>query len=1179
MTSEVLSDVKFEIGHVLFIDIVGYSKLLMHEQSEQLQKLKEIVRATEQLRIADAEGKLLRLPTGDGGALVFRNSVEAPVLCAMEISKVLKQYPQLRVRMGIHSGPVNEIADLNEQANIAGAGINIAQRVMDCGDAGHILLSKHVAEDLEHFARWQPYLHELGECEVKHGRKISLVNFYNEEIGNSAVPDKIRAVEASTLSPGARFSLSRPMIVIGALVLLLAIAGTLFLSGVIRIRPGAPLNAKSIAVLPFENLSRDPENAYFADGIQEEILSRLSKIDDLKVISRTSTQRFKSKPENLSAIAKQLGVANVLEGTIQKMANQVRVNVQLINAQSDSHLWADKFDRQLTDIFAVESEIATKIADTLEAKLSSTERSAIAKRPTANSEAHDLYLKGRYFVAKRTADDLKKALDYFSQAIAKDPSYAAAYAGLADTYVLLPDYSSEPAESCLTKAKEAATKAVALDDGLAEAHASLGLMIASKEFNIQGAKREFTRAIELDPNYSGARYYLAVTALMPLAEFDDAIAQLRQTIELDPFSVIANTNLGYCYYLARRYAEAIAQLRKTVELEPNFGYTRLILGTTLMAAGDFPAAMSEFQKGDELERARHGHLMSLNTLARLYAMKGDREKTTQLLKEIDELERQFGVWNYGHALSAAALGENEKAIEWLERSYSAKETGVQFVKSDPMLDPLRGDPRFEQLVQKIFGESTTVPQLQAAESKSIAVLPFENLSADPNNAYFADGIQEEILTRLSKIADLKVISRTSTQRYKSAPDNLREIGDQLGVAHVLEGSVQKAGDQVRVNVQLINALTDSHLWAEKFDRHLTDIFVVESEIAAKIADTLKAKLTGAEEHALTYRPTENTVAHELYLRARHFANNRQSAEDLLKAIDYYNRALTQDPNYALAHAGLAEAYAVLPTWQENLGRDPFDKSKAAAQRALALDENLAEAHIAMSLVHYNDFDLKDAKRELERAIALDPNNASAHYYLGRDCLTPFGQFDRAIAEIKTALSLDPLWANTSTYLGFVYMQARRYPEAIAQLRKTLQFEPNYSFANDVLGCACSLDGRLDEAIELWKKSYDVEKNYHSLTFVGYGFGRKGDRDKALQVLGQLQELEKSGTHIWIYGYGLIYLGLGDRDKAIECLERSWQTREPATFIPFIRVDPMLDPLRGDPRFEKLANKIVPADVK
>src|SRR5438876_180952 len=346
MSPDTSPEVKLEIGHVLFIDVVGYSQLLITQQSEHLETLRKIVRGTAQFQAAEAEGKLLRLPTGDGGALVFRNTPEAPVLCALEISKELRNHPELRIRMGIHSGPVNAVTDLNEQANIAGAGINIAQRVMDCGDAGHILLSRHVAEDLEHYPRWRPFLHESAECEVKHGVRIGLVNLYGDGIGNSQVPKKFQVIQH-------RRAKARWTTIATALVLLGAVVTAFFMVAKKSARSTSSVSEKSIAVLPFENRSEDKANAYFADGIQDEILTRLSKIADLKVISRTSTAKYKSKPEDLRTVSQQLGVATVVEGTVQRAADKVRVNVQLIDARADTHVWAKSYDRDIKDVFAV----------------------------------------------------------------------------------------------------------------------------------------------------------------------------------------------------------------------------------------------------------------------------------------------------------------------------------------------------------------------------------------------------------------------------------------------------------------------------------------------------------------------------------------------------------------------------------------------------------------------------------------------------------------------------------------------------------------------------------------------------------------------------------------------------------------------------------------------------------
>src|SRR5205807_5374277 len=371
MSAEVKKQIELEIAHVLFIDIVGYSKLSINEQHAAVDELTQIVRASDQFQRAEAASRLLKIPTGDGMALVFYTSPEAPAQCAVEISRAVKEHPRLQLRMGIHSGPVSGVIDVTGRANLAGAGLNTAQRVMECGDAGHILLSKHVAEDLEEYEHWRPLLHDLGTCEVKHGMRVAIANLYADEVGNPQLPKKFQALKKR--SARVRWAVTTAAL----LVLTLIVAGIAIFSNY-RGRATLATPEKSVAVLPFENRSEDKANAYLAEGIQDEILTRLSKIADLKVISRTSTQHYKSAPENLPEIAKQLGVAHIVEGSVQKSGEAVRVNVQLIKAANDSHLWADTFDRKLTDIFSVESEVAKAIADTLKAKLTGAEGQVIA---------------------------------------------------------------------------------------------------------------------------------------------------------------------------------------------------------------------------------------------------------------------------------------------------------------------------------------------------------------------------------------------------------------------------------------------------------------------------------------------------------------------------------------------------------------------------------------------------------------------------------------------------------------------------------------------------------------------------------------------------------------------------------------------------------------------------------
>jgi TolB-like protein/class 3 adenylate cyclase/cytochrome c-type biogenesis protein CcmH/NrfG len=581
------SDLKFEIGHVLFIDIVGYSKLLINEQSEQIQKLKEIVRGTEQVRVAEAEGKLLRLPTGDGGALVFRTSPEAPVLCALEIAKALKDHPELGVRMGIHSGPVNEVTDLNEQANIAGAGINIAQRVMDCGDAGHILLSKHVADDLEHYPRWQPLLHSLGECEVKHGQRVGIVNLYNNQSGNPKIPKRLQSVHqqrARTRSAAIATSLLLLGAIIAAFVMFSKRSG----------KSTVTIADKSVAVLPFENLSDDKSNAYFADGIQDEILTKLASIADLKVISRTSTAKYKSKPEDLKVVSQQLGVANVVEGTVQRAADKVRVNVQLIDARADSHLWAKTFDRGIKDVFAVESEVSQEIADALQAKLPPHEASALASAPTQDPEAYDLFLKGEY--EEREAEgslrpeSYDRAAVFYQHALDHDPNFALAAARLAESRILRHWFVTKLSETELAKVKSLVEHALVLGPNLAEAHMALGIFYYLGHREYDQALQEFQRALELQPNNLRALEFSAYVHRRE-GDWQRALSALTKCQERDPRDASLVANTAAVYTNLRMWPDGKRLGLRSLALDPhNVLGMRQVVTSDINGAGDISDA-------------------------------------------------------------------------------------------------------------------------------------------------------------------------------------------------------------------------------------------------------------------------------------------------------------------------------------------------------------------------------------------------------------------------------------------------------------------------------------------------------------------------------------------------------------------------------------------------------------
>jgi TolB-like protein/Tfp pilus assembly protein PilF len=611
MPHDVSADVKFEIGHVLFIDIVGYSKLLINEQSEQLQKLRAIARGTEQFRHAEADGKLLRLPTGDGGALVFRNSQEAPVLCAIEISEALKKHPELRVRMGIHSGPVNEVTDLNEQANIAGAGINIAQRVMDCGDAGHIILSKHVAEDLEHYPRWLPYLHDLGECEVKHNHKISVVNFYDEDVGNPEPPEKLsKAAGVRRAKPVAASSgVCLRRWITGILIGTAVVFGVLLFlkhrkqsaNTAVHNLANEPLVVatavpeKSVAVLPFENLSSDKENAYFAEGIQDEILTRLSKIAALKVISRTSTQKYKSAPDNLREIGKQLGVANVLEGSVQRIANAVHVNVQLIRTANDEHVWAESYNRKLDDVFTVEGEVASTIAEQLDAKLSGAEAKAVTQKPTQNAAAYDAYLRGVATEARGDTEAYLQAAAAFAEAVRIDPKFALAWARLAVARSFLYFNGQDPQVNTAGAVKEAADRAISFQPDLGEAVLAQGVYRYRVLRDFEGALQSYQEAFKRLPSSPLVLEHMAHVERR-LGHLDDAKKHYQMAAEVDPRNLDNLITLSSVFQSSRQFDDAERVLDRVMQISPGNPGAIAQRAFLFQTEGDLPKAEAELAK-------------------------------------------------------------------------------------------------------------------------------------------------------------------------------------------------------------------------------------------------------------------------------------------------------------------------------------------------------------------------------------------------------------------------------------------------------------------------------------------------------------------------------------------------------------------------------------------------------
>jgi len=787
MSAELKQDRELQVAHILFTDIVGYSKLLSDEQRKLFGLLNEIVRNTSQFRAAEAASKLVRLSTGDGIVLAYFTTVDVPVRCALEISRKLREHPELKLRMGINSGPVDQVSDVNDQRNITGVGINMAQRVMDCGDAGHILLSRRVADDLAQYHEWKPYLHDLGRVEVKHGLKLEVVNFYNQEAGNSQLPGKLKSA--------ARKRSTKRWMLAAAVVLIAAMSFVVLRIG-LRARSGGSLlsvSEKSIAVLPFENLSAEKENAFFADGVQNEILTNLAKIADLKVISRASVMVYKvGNPRNLRDIGQQLGVAHVLEGNVQRAGGKVRVSAQLIDARTDKHVWAGTYDRELADVFAIETELAQTIAGELQARLTSSEKAAIEEKPTQDLVAYEFYARAvslMYNVLVPFAVDapeksLSEAVDLLNKAVARDPNFLLAYCQLAFAHDMVYADEIDHTPARLALAQSAIDSAFRLRPDSGEAHLALGWHLQYSEYD--RARAELALAQQSLPNDPRV-YELAGKIDRRQGRWADATHNLQRASELDPRNLPYLLNLAATYNLwLHDYEQYAKVMDRILALHPDDKPTRIfrafievdqradtgpfrvaiekilaedpasakdpfltdqrfilaLFDRDLDAAGVLATALSQKNSGGNPELGRD---FWMGVVARL---KGDETSaraalTRSLAEQKEEIRNPDDVWllsslgliNAILGKKEEALSEGRRAIEMLpivknlttdgyvkryfamicawagERELALEHLEVVAripggpsygdLRLNPMWDPLRGDPRFEKIVNSL----------------------------------------------------------------------------------------------------------------------------------------------------------------------------------------------------------------------------------------------------------------------------------------------------------------------------------------------------------------------------------------------------------------------------------------------------------------------------------------------
>jgi eukaryotic-like serine/threonine-protein kinase len=861
---------------------------------------------------------------------------------------------------------------------------------------------------------------------------------------------------------------------------------------------------KSIAVLPLQNLTDDKENAFFADGVQDELLSNLAKIKDLKVISRTSVTQYRSGAKrNLKEIAQQLGVNNVVEGSVRRSGDRVRVSVQLIDAQTDRHLWGENYDRNLADSLSLQGELATDIADAVGATLSPQEKARVVAKPTNNPAAYDAYLRARAIPTDwgfALEGDIESAIHLYEQAVKLDPNFTLAWAYLSIAQIqsigkggLTPGWSAA--------AKDSLNHALALDPNLPEVHLARGY----NEEDDTRALAEFRQAEKGLPNSADVIEAIA-RRQRALGHWDEAVANLQRAIELDPRNISASNNLALTYCATRRFPEALATLDRVLAWDPTNARALLTKSDALLAIGDlqaaepllanpglpagrraryvlfqrnYAAAVEILSKDLAVERKQRDPEDTL-WLAFSQQLAGDiagaratyQKSVEDLRRELEKVAPNPYIEAIMHALlgsayaglgeAASAVAEGQKAmalvpssndpefgidlegvvarisaqlrdadhaIPMLKRLLRTSHPGAALttpatLRLDPTWDNIRNDPRFQELI----AENAPLPE------KSIAVLPFENLSKDEENAFFAGGMQDEILTNLAKVADLKVISRTSVMKYKSGlARNLREIAKALGVSYVVEGSVQRVGERVRVNAQLIDARNDAHLWAEHYDRDVADVFAVQTEIAQQIADQLRVNLSPGEKAAIAERPTTDLVAYAYYTKAKEidvWSNWEGAEKSMAQKVGLLEKAIQRDPNFALAYCALAKTQAYLADDPKDL-----ELAKKAAEAALRVRPDLGEAHLELARYYWlaagSGFDAASyyarARQELAIVRRKLPNNAEALHIeamIGRH----ENRWDASLANLQKANALDPRNSELAWDLGRTYFEMRRYSE-------------------------------------------------------------------------------------------------------------------------------------------------------
>jgi adenylate cyclase len=981
---------KRKLTAVMSADVAGYSRLMAEDEAATVKTIAAYREVMASL-IKQHRGRVVDSP-GDNVLAEFASVVDA-VQCAVAVQKEfqarnaeLPESRRMEFRIGINLGDVIE-----EEDRIYGDGVNIAARLEALADPGGICVSKTAFDQIE---TKLPLGYEyLGEQPVKNIPK---------PVGAYRVLMEPRVTVAEEIEKEKAVPVwQRKGFLAGGVALIVLVIAALIWNFYFRpaFEPASvekmafPLPDKpSIAVLPLVNISEDPKQEYFSDGLTEEIITALSKVPKIFVIARNSTFSYKGKSVKVSQVAEELGVRYVLEGSVRKAGDRVRITAQLIDALTGRHLWAERYDRDLKDIFALQDEITMNIITELQVKLTAGEQARLRAKGTENLQAYLKGLQATEHVVSFTREGNAQARRLLEEAIALDPKFSGAYSSLGITHWLDVIYgtSKSPKESA-KRSFELTKKAIALDDSNPSAHSTLGWLYLFIRRQHDKAIAEGERAIALSPNGADVHAFMALFLLFA-GRHEEAVRYCEQAIRLNPIPPGSYFRfMGGAHFGAGRYEEAIAAYKKALQQAPDDIITHDALTTAYSWAGRLEDARAQ---AAEVLRINPTYSVELRAKTLPYKNQADQER-----------------WLDG--LRKAGLPET--------------------------------------------------PPLPLPDKPSIAVLPFVNMSGDPKQEYFSDGITEEIISALAKVPKLFVIARTSSFKYKGKDVDVRTVGRELGVRYVLEGSVRKSGDQLRITAQLVDTKTGNHLWAERWDRKLKDIFEIQDEITMKIITELQVKLTSGEQARLQAKGTDNLEAYLKWLQA-HFHFSRTTPDDNFRAQELAKEVIAIDPEYPAAYSLLAQTHLVDALFKSSKSpKKSMEQAFRLAQKALAMDDSDPLAHVALGgWIYWGNAQYEESIAELERALALNPNLVEANRYLART-LVYAGRSEEALPFIKKALRLNPVEKGRTWVLGAAYFDMGQYEKAISAWKEVIRFRPNHFVAHFSLAAVYFVLEREEEA--------------------------------------------------------------------------------------------------------------------